>query len=296
MMERVHTPVLLEEVLTFSGLDENKKALMADMNLGEGGHTLAFLKKYPHLDVIGVDIDSDIEKKAVAFLGDYKDRFKCVNSWSNEFLRTYDGEKLDLILFDLGLSMFHFKESERGFSFKDESLDMRLDKNASLSAYTVVNTYSERKLADVLYEYGGETKSFRIAKAIVERRKIKKIETASELHSIIESCFPMKVVKTSHTDVATRSFQAIRIEVNDELNRFKEALKYAYVNLKIGGRIEVISFHSLEDGIAKWYFRSLKDEGKVEILTKKPLVPETDETAKNNASRSSKLRVVKKVG
>ena len=94
MMERVHTPVLLSEVLSYSGLDENKKALMADMNLGEGGHTLAFLKKYPHLEVIGVDIDSDIEKKAVAFLGDYTDRFKCVNSWSNEFLKNYDGEKI----------------------------------------------------------------------------------------------------------------------------------------------------------------------------------------------------------
>lgn len=294
-MERVHKSVLLNEVLSFSGLDKNKKALMADMNLGEGGHTLAFLKEYPHLAVIGVDIDSDIEEKALAFLSDYKDRFECVNAWSNEFLKNYTGEKFDLILFDLGLSMFHFKEVDRGFSFKDENLDMRLDKNQVLSAYDVVNTYNEKKLADILYLYGGEKKSFRIAKAIVERRRIKKIESSDELHSIIETCFPTKVRRTSHTDVATRSFQAIRIEVNNELKRFEEALTFAYENLKIGGRIEVISFHSLEDRIAKWYFRSLSDEGKVEILTKKPIVPLENETDINNASRSSKLRVVKKV-
>lgn len=294
-MERVHTPVLLKEVLEYSGLSKEKNALMADMNLGEGGHTLAFLSSFPLLKVIGVDIDADIEKKACTFLNDYKNRFECKNAWSNEFLKSYDGEKFDLILFDLGLSMFHFKEKDRGFSFKDEALDMRLDRTSPFSAATVVNTYNEKKLADLLYEYGGERNSRRIAKAIVEARRVKKIESANELHSIITSCFPTRIVKTSHTDVATRSFQAIRIEVNDELNRFKEALKYAYENVKVGGRIEVISFHSLEDGIAKWYFRSLKDEGKVEILTKKPIVPGENETDRNNASRSSKLRVVEKV-
>lgn len=288
-----HKSVLVDEVLEYSNLKGKKDALVFDMNLGEGGHTERILEKFPFVKVIGVDADSDIVERANERLKPFNDRFKSVVSWSDEFLSSTT-EEPDLILFDLGLSMYHYKNEERGFSFGDDTLDMRFSKDGGLSAKDVVNTYKENDLADVLYKYGDEKKSRAIARAIVNARKTHKIESASELHTIITSCFPYRVQRESKTDVATRSFQALRIEVNNELGRFKRALESAYERVKICGRIEVISFHSLEDGIAKWYFRSLLSEGKVKILTKKPITPSDTEIEINNASRSSKLRVVEK--
>ena len=265
-MTAIHKSVLLNEVLELSGADNAR--LMFDMNLGEGGHTFSFLNKYPQLKVIGVDADEKMIERANERLFPFKDRFKSVHAWSDEFLSSYKGEQPDLILFDLGLCMYHFKEAQRGFSFTDEKLDMRLDESSSKSAYTVVNTYSEESLRDILYKFGGEKNSRRIAGAIVKYRKNKKINTSIELHEIISGCFSASQRAKSKTDVATRSFQALRIEV--------------------------ISFHSLEDGIAKWTFRSLNADGKISILTKKPVVPSDEELTKNPSSRSSKLRVAVK--
>lgn len=291
-MTAIHKSVLLNEVLELSGADNAR--LMFDMNLGEGGHTFSFLNKYPQLKVIGVDADEKMIERANERLFPFKDRFKSVHAWSDEFLSSYKGEQPDLILFDLGLCMYHFKEAQRGFSFTDEKLDMRLDENSSKSAYTVVNTYSEEALRDILYKFGGEKNSRRIAGAIVKYRKNKKINSSSELHEIISGCFSVSQRTKSKTDVATRSFQALRIEVNDELKRFQSALLSAYEILNVNGRIEVISFHSLEDGIAKWTFRSLNADGKISILTKKPVVPSDEELTNNPSSRSSKLRVAVK--
>lgn len=288
-MTAIHKSVLLNEVLEYS--DAQNVHLMFDMNLGEGGHTYSFLNKYPHLRVIGVDADEKMIERANERLVPFKDRFKSVHAWSDEFLSSYTGEKPDLVLFDLGLCMYHFKEAKRGFSFTDEKLDMRLDENAKKSAYTVVNTYSEESLADILYKFGGEKNSRRIASEIVKYRKNKKISTSLELHEIISGCFGKVYKAKSKTDVATRSFQALRIEVNDELKRFQSALLSAYEILNENGRIEVISFHSLEDGIAKWTFRSLASEGKMRIITKKPITPPPEELTDNPSSRSSKLRV-----
>ena len=289
-----HKSVLLNEVLINSNLQSDSASLIFDMNLGEGGHSLAFLERYPNVRVIGVDADKEIIERANERLEPYKNRFQSQIAWSDEFLSSYGGENPSVILFDLGLSMYHYKGEERGFSFKDKTLDMRFSKDARLSAKDVVNAYKEEDLAKVLYEYGDERKSRSIARAIVGARRKKKIESADELHEIITSCFSERVKRESKMDVATRSFQAIRIEVNDELGRLKRALESAYKCLSDGGRIEVISFHSLEDRIAKWYFRSLQSDGKVEIITKKPIIPTEDEINNNFAARSSKLRVVKK--
>lgn len=287
-----HKPVLLNEVIENSNADN--ATLMFDMNLGEGGHTEAFLSKYPSLRVIGVDADKQMIERANERLKAFGDRFSSVHAWSDEFLLSYKGERPSLILFDLGLCMFHFKEANRGFSFNDEKLDMRLSEDEVKNAYIVVNTYSEKEISDILFKYGGEKKSRLIARTIVNSRKQKRVETSKELHDVILSCFSPKEKAVSKTDVATRSFQAIRIEVNDELKRFERALMSAYEILNVGGKIEVISFHSLEDRIAKWTFRSLNSEGKVRIITKKPIIPSDIELEDNPASRSSKLRVVVK--
>ncbi|MGN1164265.1 MAG: 16S rRNA (cytosine(1402)-N(4))-methyltransferase RsmH, partial [Candidatus Ornithospirochaeta sp.] len=257
--------------------------------------TQLFLDKYPSLKVIGLDRDSEIQKKAIERFKEYGDRFQPINTWFNDYLAQAESESADAILFDLGISIFHYSESERGFSFrKDEKLDMRLDTAQSLDASVVVNEYPEEALADVIYKFGEERYSRRIARTICEKRREKRIETSSELASIISSCVPREY-RYGRIHPATRTFQAIRIEVNKELDRISPALESALRVLRKGGRVAVITFHSLEDRIVKWYFKERYEKyGDIQILTKKPVVPSDQECEENAPSRSSKLRVVEK--
>ena len=254
-MEFLHYPVMHQEVLDNLTIPADRDAVMIDCTTGEGGHTKLFLDTYPNLKVVGIDRDREIQKKAIERFKDYGDRFTPVNAWFNDYLSQRDGESADAILFDLGISIFHYEESSRGFSFrKDEKLDMRLDESQSLSAESIVNEYSEEALADVIYKYGEERYSRRIARTIVEKRKEKKIETSSELAYIISGCVPREY-RYGRIHPATRTFQALRIEVNKELDRISPALENALRVLNKGGRVAVITFHSLEDRIVKWYFK-----------------------------------------
>ena len=268
---------------------------MIDCTTGEGGHTKLFLDTYPNLKVIGIDRDKEIQKKAIERFKDYGDRFTPVNSWFNDYLSERESESADAILFDLGISIFHYEESMRGFSFrKEEKLDMRLDESQRLSAETIVNEYPEEALSDVIYKYGEERYSRRIARTIVEKRREKRIETSKELADIIYGCVPREY-RYGRIHPATRTFQALRIEVNKELDRISPALENALRVLNKGGRVAVITFHSLEDRIVKWYFKDRYEKyGDISILTKKPIVPTDKECDENPPSRSAKLRVVEK--
>ena len=199
---------------------------------------------------------------------------------------------VDLVLFDLGISVFHYEESNRGFSLrKQEELDMRLNESEGLTARDVVNTYPEQKLADVIFRYGEERYSRRIAAAICEERRKHSIETTDALADVVYRAVPQEY-RHLRFHPATKTFQAIRIEVNGELDRIERALEGAMNALRPGGRIAVITFHSLEDRPVKWFFRNHTD--KLEILTKKPIVPTEQECKENPPSRSAKLRVIER--
>lgn len=314
-MEIVHTPVLLRECLDFLspvGEPYEKNAFMIDSTLGEGGHTNAFLSKYPELKICGVDADSVIQQRAKERLSCFGDRIRFFNGWFNDFYSSYPAEmpKPDLILFDLGISVFHYEKSNRGFSFRyDETLDMRLNENGTLAAFDIVNSYSEKDLADLIFLYGEEKLSRRIASAIVEARSVSEISSSKSLAEIIYNCVPEKY-RHGAIHPATRTFQALRIAANDELGHLPKALFDAFNCLNVGGKMGVITFHSLEDRIVKNFFRNLGKEcvcppefaecrcgGKqcAEILTRKPVCPGEEEIKVNSPSRSAKLRVVRKL-
>ena len=292
-MQYVHYSVMQNEVLSFLNPGDGE-ALLVDCTLGEGGHSNLFLQRYPKLKVIGLDRDCRIMEKAKNRLAPYGDRFQARNIWFDEFWKNYDGPAVDYVLFDLGISVFHYEESGRGFSFKrQEKLDMRLDVDGALDAAQVVNTYDEKSLADLIYNYGEERYSRRIAAAICSYRQTKQIEYTDELADIIWDAVPNEY-RHRRIHPATKTFQALRIEINGELDRIEPALEGAVKALKPGGRIAVITFHSLEDRPVKWFFKN--HENILEILTKKPLEPTQEECDANPPSRSAKLRVVEKLG
>ena len=291
-MQYVHCPVMANEVLSFLNPGE-KDALMVDCTLGEGGHTSLFLARYPRLKIIGLDRDSRIMEKARTRMAPYGDRFEAKNIWFDQFWKNYEGPGVDFILFDLGISVFHYEESGRGFSFKrEEKLDMRLNTEADLDACDVVNDYDETSLANLIYNYGEERYSRRIAAAICKARQTKRIEYTNELADIIWDAVPNEY-RHRRIHPATKTSQALRIEVNGELDRIEPALEGALRALKPGGRIAVITFHSLEDRPVKWFFKNR--ENVLEILTKKPVEPTQEECEMNPPSRSAKLRVVEKL-
>ncbi len=291
-MQYVHYSVMQNEVLSFLNPGDGE-ATLVDCTLGEGGHSNLFLQRYPRLKVIGLDRDCRIMEKAKNRLAPYGDRFQAKNIWFNEFWQNYDGPQVDYVLFDLGISVFHYEESGRGFSFKrQERLDMRLDVNAPLDAAMVVNTYDEVSLANLIFNYGEERYSRRIAAAICRYRQTKQIEFTNELADIIWDAVPNEY-RHRRIHPATKTFQALRIEINGELDRIEPALEGAVKALKPGGRIAVITFHSLEDRPVKWFFKN--HENILEILTKKPLEPTEEECEVNPPSRSAKLRVVQKL-
>ena len=314
-MDIVHLPVMVEEVLQYLKPDQTKDMLLVDCTLGEGGHSERFLQNFPLLSVCGIDADANIQAKAKARLAPFGERMRFFNMWYDDFFSSYPLErKADRILFDLGISVFHYMESGRGFSFsKDESLDMRLSESAGESVAAFLSHCGEEELANILFQLGEERYSRRIARAIIGARKergaaVFKTLGSADLAELIWNAVPADY-RHGRLHPATRSFQALRIHANGELDRIQRALGAAFECLAPGGLMAVISFHSLEDRIVKTTFRELaKDcrcppeqprctcgrKAMAQLLTKKPLVPTENEIATNPPSRSAKLRVVEK--
>ena len=283
-----HIPVLLEEVL--HNLVNVEDGLFVDATLGGGGHTYRILERYEHLRVIGIDADEVALTIAKEALREFQDRVRLVRGnfkTLKEILQGIGVSSIDGILFDLGTSTYQIM-GKRGFSFNDEeALDMRMDMRETLTARDVVNRYRQDDLANIIFRYGEEEKSRRIAKAIVEARQKKPIETAKELGDLVA-----KVKwRRGRIHPATKTFQAIRIETNHELENLKTGVESAIEMLNPKGRIGVISFHSLEDRMMKETFRN---SPALKIITKKPIRPERKEALANPRSRSAKLRIAEK--
>ncbi|AAX16823.1 16S rRNA (cytosine(1402)-N(4))-methyltransferase RsmH [Borrelia hermsii] len=290
-----HTPVLLDEIINLLEIVYvNDGFIFVDCTLGEGGHSSAVLRKYQNISVIGIERDDIILNRAKEFLVEFKGKVSYFNAWFDDFFSEYSlSSKANFILADLGISMFHYKMSGRGFSFfEDERLDMRLNPGAGgLSAYDIVNTFDKVRLENLIYEFGGEHYSKRIVSSILEYRKIKKIKTSRELQGIISKAYPRIKLKINP---ATKTFQALRIYVNDELFRLKRSLPLWVGSLSRNGILAIITFHSLEDKIVKEFFKGLSKEQYC-ILTKKPIIASFEEKRCNNASRSAKLRAIRKL-
>lgn len=310
-MEIAHVPVLQAEILDFLA-PRGPRELMVDATVGEGGHSAMFLSRFPDLTIAAVDADPAILEVARERLSPFGDRVRFYNTWFNIFFKDYPAElrRPDTILFDLGISTYHYELSRRGFSFrKDETLDMRLSESLELTAADVVNTYPETELAEILYRFGEERYSRRIARAIADRRGAAPLRTSAELADLIARSVPPEY-RRGRLHPATRTFQALRIAVNGELPRLEAGLEGALKVLNPGGRIGVVSFHSLEDRRVKLFLREKnksstsfedqpmcnnEDRRVVEILTRKPVVPGPQERAANPPSRSAKLRVAVKL-
>ena len=311
-MESFHKSVLVNECLNTMLSSDDEEKLLVDGTLGEGGHTKAFLMASPKLKVIGVDADSEIQEVAKVRLASFKDRVEFYSLWSDEFFENYppSKNKPDLILLDLGISMYHYIASKKGFSFNEEkSLDMRLSPSLDVSAKDIVNNYSEEEIARILKDYGEEKYFKKIAKRIIEMRKLKMIESAKELAELIFDCVPHSY-KHLAIHPATKTFQALRIEVNHELDRLPRLLRLAFETLSVNGRLGVITFHSLEDRIVKRYFRELSSSctcppnfpvcrcggvARGMLINKKAIKPTEEEVEDNHAARSAKLRVIQKI-
>ena len=314
-MEIIHTSVLLNETLEWLSPENESfadNAFMVDSTLGEGGHSFAFLNRYKNLRIIGLDADQKIQARAKERLSYFGDRMNFHLGWFNDFYANYPDNlpKPNLILFDLGISVFHYERSGRGFSFRyDEELDMRLNDSEGKSASDIVNTMREDELANLIFNYSEERYSRRIARAIVENRQLAPITNSKVLAQIIYDCVPAPY-RHGGIHPATKTFQALRIAVNAELNRLPEALHSAFNVLQVGGKMGVITFHSLEDRIVKNTFRNWAKvcscppeqpictcggSPKVELLTRKPIGPTEEEVKENSPSRSAKLRVIRKL-
>jgi 16S rRNA (cytosine1402-N4)-methyltransferase len=305
-MEYTHKSVLLRE--SIDGLNIKPDGIYVDATLGGGGHTYEILKRVTNGKVIGIDQDDYAIGKASEKLKDFKNFIPVKNNFHNidEVLNELKIDKVDGILFDLGVSSFQLEIPERGFSYNhDMPLDMRMDKNQTTTARHIVNGYEENELVRILRDYGEENWAARIAKFIVQEREYEFIETTGQLVSIIKKAIP-KQVRQEGSHPAKRTFQAIRIEVNKELEILENTMRKAVDFLNVGGRICVITFHSLEDRIIKNTFVDLNKDcicppefpkcicdhrRKLKIITRKPMVPSQDELNENNRSRSAKLRI-----
>ena len=303
-----HISVLLNE--SIDNLNIKEDGIYVDCTLGYAGHSSQILKRITRGCLFAFDQDGEAIDYSRRILDQISNNYEIINSNFVNIkseLNKRNITKVDGILFDLGVSSPQLDEAERGFSFHNDSkLDMRMNQNQELSAYEVVNNYSEKELTKIFYEYGEEKYAKRIAHGIVEARSSKKIETTLELVEIIKNNVPEKYKRDHHP--ARKAFQAIRIEVNDELNVLQKALDDAIDLLNVGGRLCVITFHSLEDRIVKNTFKKYSEvdkvykglpfipedkQAKVKLIGKyKPSKEELDE---NNRSRSSILRVIEKV-
>jgi len=289
-----HIPVLVEEVMTFLRCEPGH--IYVDATLGAGGHASEILKRSaPDGVVVGMEWDEDAFSEAKNVLMPFGDRVKI---FRENFIHLPDllkAESVDGILLDLGLSSIQVEKEGRGFSFKAEGpLDMRMDQRMDETAADLVNRFSSEELEYTLSHYGEERWAKRIAKAIVQERERESIETTQTLRKIVHRSIP-KRFHSRRIDPATRTFQALRIRVNDELENLKKILETGWKILKKGGRMCVISFHSLEDRMVKETFRTLEKEGEMHILTKKPVTPSEEEQRRNPRSRSAKLRCAERV-
>ena len=312
----LHVPVMLKEVRALASTIQ-PLSLYIDCTLGAGGHAEALLSEYSRLCCIGIDADPDACARASARLSLFSDRLSIINAYYDDALADLNGTESarkmlgagfgdacgksgtvrgSFILFDLGLSMYQLSNSGRGFSFSaDEPLDMRFSPDAPASAEDIVNQLSEMKLADLIFTYGEERYSRRIARAIVGARKKEQIRTASRLASIVADSVPSQY-RYGHIHPATRTFQALRIAVNDELGRIERALVDALGLLSPGGVCAVITFHSLEDRIVKHFFAEKAKTGQFSLEWKKPREPSEEELRRNPPSRSAKFRAIRAQG
>ena len=305
-----HTPVLYEEVLKY--LSPKNGEVFIDATFGAGGYTYGILNA-AQCQVLSLDRDNSVLPKAELIKKEFADRFHFAHSNFSDLDHQavkHGFPQVDGIVFDLGVSSMQIDDAARGFSFMyNGPLDMRMDTTSGISAIDIVNTYSEKELADILYHFGDENKSFKIAKAIVERRTQQPIETTSELAEIIRRTIGHR---NSKIDPATKSFQAIRIAVNDELNQLQNALHASVNLLKKGGRLVVVTFHSGEDTIVKKFFRDICGkvgrsnrhmpvlENKIEQphfkeLHKGVITATNLEVERNVRARSAKMRVILKL-
>lgn len=306
--EFVHVSVLLDEAI--DGLNIKKDGIYIDCTAGGGGHSLEILKAGGRL--VCFDRDMDAIRAVKKRLAGYEDRYTAVHANYADFASELDRlgiDKIDGAIMDLGVSSYQLDEAERGFSYNtDAGLDMRMDREAPLSAYEVVNEYEESELARIIFEYGEERFSRKVAQKIVQRREQKPIETTLELADIVRSAIPNAQKADGHP--AKRTFQAIRIEVNSELSIIAPTIRGITERLNEGGRISIITFHSLEDRAVKTAYNDLasgctcpkdfpvcvcNNKPKLKIINKKPILPSDRELENNRRSHSAKLRVAEKI-
>lgn len=310
-MEFKHVSVLLDECI--EGLNIKPDGTYVDGTLGGGGHSKEIAKRLENGILIGIDQDRNAIKKAREVLKQYEDRVIFVNdNFSNikNILFKLNIEGIDGLLLDLGVSSHQLDEGERGFSYKqDAKLDMRMNSKAKISAWDIVNSYSEEELHRIIKDYGEERWAKRIAEFICTEREEKTIDTTLELVEVIKKAIPSGARKGG-PHPARRTFQAIRIEVNDELEIIRKTIMDAVKQMKRGGRICIITFHSLEDRIVKETFKELSlscvcppelpvcmcdKKREVKIITKKPIVSTEEELSENSRARSAKLRIAEKI-
>lgn len=310
-MEQLHKPVLLKECI--EGLNIKPEGIYLDGTLGRAGHSLEIVKRLSSGRLIAIDRDMTAIEESRKTLEPFVDRVTLVHGNFRDLKSILDGlniDRVDGMLFDLGVSSPQLDDKERGFSYMaDAPLDMRMDKGETLSAYEVVNGWDEQRLRKILFEYGEERYAARIAEAIVKRRQRKPIETTLELVEIIKSAMPAAALREKQHP-AKRSFQAIRIAVNDELGSISDMLSDAVDRLRAGGRLAVISFHSLEDRLVKNAMQSgekgctcPKDfpvcvcgfKPKLKVITRKPITASEEEIRENPRARSAKLRIAERI-
>ena len=280
----IHKPVLLKEALEFLKVEKGKRFI--DATVGEGGHAVAISQRGGI--VLGIDQDPEILKQAKSRLGNkavlVQGNFREIERIARENRFT----EVDGILLDLGISSWHLKESGRGFSFqKDEPLDMRADPNLTVTAADLLNGLTKNELKELFQKYGEEERAPQLAAAVVRARSLKPFRTTADLVGVAE-----KVIRRDRIHPATKIFQALRIAVNDEVENLRSVLPRAFEVLGAGGRLVVVSFHSLEDREVKRFFQQMEEQGRGVVLTKKPQTPTTAELAQNPQSRSAKLRAI----
>ncbi|MCD6107130.1 MAG: 16S rRNA (cytosine(1402)-N(4))-methyltransferase RsmH [Caldisericaceae bacterium] len=292
MMKIYHTPVLINEAIDL--LDIKKEDIVMDCTIGEGGHSekiLSHVNKFGHL--YGIDRDKETLDTAKKRLSSIKTNFTLIHGNFADILnitKEHNVTGVNKIIVDLGISSLQIEIEERGFSFKREGpLDMRMNREERTTALEIINSFPEYEIADIIYKYGEERFSRKIAKKIVNYRKLKTIKTTTELAEIIKKAYPHKWQKIHP---ATRTFQALRIKVNKELENLEKFLESFPQILAKNGRIAIISYHSLEDRLIKTYF---KQNEELHILNKKVIKPTPEEISRNPRSRSAKLRGAKKL-
>lgn len=292
-----HKPVMLKEAV--ESLKCKSNGVYVDATVGGGGYAEAILEATnPNGRLIALDRDKDALDEAARRLKKFSGRVVfCNTAFGNlaEELRKFGEEKVDGVVADLGVSSHQLNTTGRGFSFlRDAPLDMRMDASSDVTAENIVNEWSEKKLADMFFEYGEERKSRRIARNIAEKRKEARITTTGELAELVRTAFS-PAARHGRLHPATKVFQALRIAVNDELGQLVRLTGEAPFLLRETGRIVVVSYHSLEDRIVKRAFLKLSKTAEFKIVTKKPQQPSREEVMKNRRARSAKMRVLEKI-